>query len=262
MSSCACLQKKRFVRDPFVPKPPTDPCCIWPKCQKLHVIVLCLDPWTAIPGADRTPDVTKVNQPPANSQFPVTPGLPINLRIAARPPTVARPLAAAAPAVTPTGWNKKYGVPAALYAKYGEALANAKTFLFDFGTKHTVRTGEGQLLAYGRGGAIQASLDFVYRWCGSQKCAGVTLPPLEITGCTSINAKFVVLGNIEDFLQTEPDASLCSESFVVFGLQQYCCETYKDQVDGVDQVLAPYNCVKCPLPCVERRILGACIPAS
>lgn len=231
-----------------------DTCVLEQRCRKLHVIVICMQPWEAIPGATPNPKPAKVNQPPAVAQVPISGGLPINLRLAAKPVTVPRPLMAA----------ETVALPEALYNKYGEAaLSRAQIFSFEF-AKRGIMNGEanGQIVAMGgKAGSIQASVDFVYRWCGPKVCKDELLPVFDITDCSSINARFVVLGDVDEFLPTFEDASMCSDAFVVLGLQQWCCAEYADQVQDVGTDLDPVGCDARPLSCTARRVLGRCDPA-
>lgn len=264
---CAGCSSKPFrLPPPPGPPPPVNPCaqlcCLRPQCQKLRVIVICSAPWTPIPGAAINPSSTEPNQPPASHQYPVTPGLPINVRLAAKPAAVATPLLGSVVAKGRKNWNTKYNVPQALFAKYGNTLSNAKNFVFDFGVQcGKYRNAEGQLLAYGGCGKLQASLKFVYRWCGPQRCGDEVLPPFEIIGCTSKNVKFVVLGDVNDYLPKCECTNECYEPIVVLGIQQYCCAAYDDQVPGIGECLEPTGCSKLSLDCVDQSLLSRCVKA-
>lgn len=241
-----------------------DNCCLTPACQTLHVILLCLQPWTAIPGAFRNEESVAVNQPPAMGQFPISPGLPFNMRISATPATLPKPLLYWNPTERRTGYNRKYGVPNALYERYGdETLATAKILSMKFGRRGEKKgEGFGQLNAYGIGGRAQASLDFTYRWCGPHVCKDTLLPVFEVTDCTQLNSKFVLLGQPDEFVPFDYDASLCSDAFVVMGLQQWCCAEYPDQVTGQNQILEPTGCLTRPLNCQLQHVFKTCDPAS
>ena len=254
------------------------PCCRVPNLHRLRVIVIYAQPWTALPGAPKNPDAHDVNQAPANTQVPLTAGLPWCIQLAAMPTTLGTPVNRrydpGAVVVRP-GWNAKYNVPQDVYAKYGTSLEHAKSFAFDFGVTCT-REAHGQLLAYGRHGAVQASIDFTYRFPkpahkrssrrrhdASRDAAACDARPtplltrFEITGCTTKNAKFLTLGDVNDFLPTCDDDE-CFDAVVVLGIQQWCCKCGPDQIPDASGDYAPHFCESRPLNCAARRSFASC----
>lgn len=230
-------------------------------CQKLRVIVILPKPWTPLPGSEINV-ASEVNGPPAGHQYPFTTGAPWCVKLASKPAVIPRKVQRRSfesftdPVYKYKASTRRYDVNEAIYAKYGTALDDAWSFVFDFGNPK-VREAHGKLIAYGRGGDVSASISFTYRWCGPQTCGDIILPPFSIDGCTTHNARFVVLGNVNDFLPTDADGS-CFLPTVVLGLQQFCCECLLDQVEGIGQELDPSRCVPVGLDCVDSRLLSKC----
>ncbi len=223
--------------------PLTTPCCTRPRCQRLRVIVIYAQPWTTRPGSTPsgcTPPMSRApNQPPARCQAPLTGGLPWTVKLAAK-----------------SGAYLVYDpMPADVAATYGTYANQSQSFMFDFGTA-CPRAAEGTMLAYGQAGCVQASLKFVYRWCGPQtarvpcfnEC--VELPQFEVLDCTYKNARFDVL---DTYLSSDP----CTESVVVMEIRQWC------RVDDPDAVIQPEDelppCNPGTLNCVEQALLKPCI---
>jgi hypothetical protein len=258
------------------------PCCRVPNLHRLQVIVIYSQPWTTLPGAPKNNGADEqdytANEAPASMQFPVTAGLPWCVRLAATPTTLATPVNRKydpGASVVKTGWNSKFNVPQAVYAKYGVALERARSFQFNFGDSCS-RKGTGEILAYGQKGLVQASLSFTYRFPKPtsrkkhRRSHAPPTPPLptctpvppelirfEITGCTTKNAKFITLGNVNDFLPTCDDDE-CYDAVVVLGIQQWCCSCGPDQVPDASGDYAPHKCATTDLSCSALRMFGPC----
>lgn len=221
---------------PVGPVPPPVSCCIRTLCQKLRVIVICPPAWERIPGVSKAPCTrTRVNEPPAKCQFPLTPGLAAGVKLQGTP--------GALPNFDP--W------PSDVTAAYGRWAKYAKTFMFDFGNRApALREADAKMVAYGSdrscGSCLQASLEFVYRWCGPATCGDVELPQFEIVNCTYKNVRFVVLDDTS-FLSSD----WCYDSTVVLMVQQWCALDMPDTTAPAPGQLAPSQpCRGCALDCV------------
>lgn len=199
---------------PLTPQPV---CCWLPLCGRLRVVVLCVPPCSAIPGVGSPPPANTVmgyavtpavavNAPPATT---ITAGLPFGTTLCGRP--------AAYPSYAP--------LPPDLVSTYGITAGNCTQLVFDFGFNGTYvapasyHEASGRVLALGAAGAAQASVSFTYRWCAPlRKCgAPSSAEPFEVTGCSTKGLTFVLLDGT-----TYLSSDACTESIVVFNLQQYC----------------------------------------
>ena len=242
----------------FTPGPspvtPTPECCFVPACPKLRVVVICPKPWTFQPGSDvtvlcpRVPTSCEAPDPPAQCQPLLTAGVPWPVRLAAK-----------------GGIRSFQTLPVGVTDVFPEA-ATSSQFLFDFSTSSGPDgngVGSGAVLAYGQNGTVQAQLEFVYRWCGPQRCRDVTLDNFDIVKCTHKNARFFYLGS-------DLSTDRCSESVVVLMLQQYCGDAPPDQEAAcrrgglscldISQIASPClrGCVRARGP--ERRRLSSGCP--
>lgn len=235
-------------------------CHSWDVLHKLTVVVVYTVPWAEQPGALKNRDSHTINGPPANAQLPVTAGMPWCIRLAAQPTTLGRPverrLDLALPPTIPSGWNSVYNVPNVVFQQYGNTLKNATSFTFDFGSRRRIKNSCGKILAYGKGGDVQASVSFSYDW-STNPAHEDAVPVFEITKCTSANARFVLLGSPSDFI---PDCdSECFFPVVVLSVQQSCCECDAgEDCDCVPDAGGPYEPTSCAaggLDCVTLRQL-------
>ena len=224
--------------------------------NKLRIIVIYSVPWREVPGAGKNPTSRLPNMPPASAQIPVTPGLPWCSELAARPLTIGTPverrLNPAAGVIEP-GWNKRYDVPDALYAKFKETLKNSKSFVFDFGKSKT-REAKGKLMAYGRKGSAQAAINFTYGW--GQRC-GTNDIVFKIDSCVASDARFTLLSSLDEFLPTE-DTDVPFIPTIVLGLQQWRCDAEWDgnSVEDAGGAFCPTGCSQTGLDCLSKLVFS------
>lgn len=218
-------------------------CCVRRKCQRLKFVVICPTPWTFLPGAPTTGGCSytqsyQVNSTPGRCQPPVTGGTPWCLKLNGSPVPV-----------------NVYDIPP---VEVLEAYPNQKyrSIVFDFGPAKSGKA-EGMLVAQGWGGCVQASLKFIYRWCGPYVCKDKTKPQFEVVANSGVNARFTVLDPM--FLSSDP----CTESIVVVQIQQWCCDKTRCRTglgQGEDVLVQPPLWVKKPLTCMQRKLLPSCGP--
>lgn len=243
---------------PLVPGPS---CCPFRKrCQQLRVVFIAPPAWGPLPGApstrwcsgsggsDAPTSVTIINQPPAQCQVPITGGVPSSwgcVKIAARPSAV----------------QTFHDVPDEVMVAFPGFGAYMKTFLFDFSPSLPEGCAKGRMLAFGKGGSVQATMEFKYRWCGPGSCKGVTLPQFQVLSNSGVNARFTMLDDTS-FLSSDP----CTPSTVVLQLQQWCCDgefpvgvsTPPTPGQGEGVLTAAPTWYRAPVDCVDASTLQSC----
>jgi hypothetical protein len=228
-----------FVPSTLGPDPLPPSTCCWgkPQCQKLKVVVIAPPPWGPQPGAPSSggcSDPTKnINAIGSRCQVPITGGAPWCARVT--------------------------GLPAAVSGKVPEDVARAyPTFVpymrvveFNFGM-NVFPEAEGKVLASIRSGCANATLKFIYRWCGPQTCNSVVLPAFEVTSNYGVNARFTVLDDVS-FLSSD----VCTPSAVVVQLQQWCDDGITNPRDPALAILdAPWKLES--LTCLDATAFATC----
>ena len=180
--------------------------CTRPAQGKLRVVLLCLKPWTAIPGVTGTSCAQPhpVNDPPAFCQPRITSGTPCDAHFTG----------------SPLPYTDKSPLPEYILRRFGTGPHTSLVFNFGFQPSGEA---SGSLTACSRSGRI-AELDFVYRW-GDAACPPpqatcpdpvplVTGASFEVTGASSAGARFLVLDT-----ETYMSSSRCAESIVIAALE-------------------------------------------
>jgi len=129
-------------------------------------------------------------------------------------------------------------LPPDLLAKYASTstISVLRYFFKGCFNKCVDGVGEGNIIARACGNAAQASLSFVYKWCGP----GALDDRFTVSACTFNGLRFTVIDDTTWISEID-----CQDSIVVLGVEQFCGAT-QDSIGDAGCRYQSFPCISKP----------------